>query len=314
MRRAWSSLCCILACASAHAQTQVPVLQYLGSAAFTGLPAPDGLATIWGMNMSDAAYSATSLPLPTHLGPTSVQICLTDGGDGFKCQDAPLLYVSPTQINLYMPANDYGSTDYNTETILTVGTQVVSGNVQIAQINPSIFDLGYDCDYDPLWHDTSPCGIQATQAGPLQVQRGAITDLAGNVITSLNPAHLNRYYVLYLTGLGVDGNWNSPFIPASDSTISLTLDPRPNDPLQTPYTVDVAPIYAGESSYVGLQQVNFIVTSEDIAGAILPCGNYRFDLRFQFWQALPFGTVYPDQHSLSLPVTIQESDIVGCSS
>ena len=52
--------------------------------------------TVLGTNLSDATYEATTYPLPTQLGPSSVTV------NGMA---APLFYASPTQINFQMPGS-----------------------------------------------------------------------------------------------------------------------------------------------------------------------------------------------------------------
>lgn len=58
-----------------------------------------GLVTIFGSNLASGTETATTTPLPTNLGGTTV----TFGG-----RAAFLLYVSPKQINLQVPLNDGG--------------------------------------------------------------------------------------------------------------------------------------------------------------------------------------------------------------
>ena len=57
--------------------------------------APGSVATIYGTNLTDAAVSATTVPLPTELRGTRVRV-----GDAF----APLFFASPGQINFQIPA------------------------------------------------------------------------------------------------------------------------------------------------------------------------------------------------------------------
>jgi uncharacterized protein (TIGR03437 family) len=61
---------------------------------------PGFIVTIFGMNLATTTASAQSVPLPLKLGGTSVTV----GGVA-----APLFYVSPTQINLQMPAQGSGA-------------------------------------------------------------------------------------------------------------------------------------------------------------------------------------------------------------
>jgi uncharacterized protein (TIGR03437 family) len=109
-----------------------PVVNSLvSSASFaTGAVGSGSIATIFGTNLTTQTLTATTLPLPMSLGGVSVSI----GGMG-----AALYYVSPTQVNIEMPA------DLPTGT----ATLMVNANgatttlaVQIAAISPSIFLIG----------------------------------------------------------------------------------------------------------------------------------------------------------------------------
>ena len=60
--------------------------------------APGSLVTLYGQSFSTETLAAEGFPLPTRLGTTEVII------NGSK---APLLYVSPTQINALAPAETY---------------------------------------------------------------------------------------------------------------------------------------------------------------------------------------------------------------
>ena len=71
------------------------ILSVVNGASFHPSGAPAAIMTIFGLRLSDATYQATTYPLPTQLGPTSVTV------NGVT---VPLFYVSPTQINFQMPS------------------------------------------------------------------------------------------------------------------------------------------------------------------------------------------------------------------
>ncbi len=62
--------------------------------------APEAIATIFGANLATAQAVATSVPLPTTLGGTTVTIKDSKGVDRL----APLFYVDKTQVNYQVPA------------------------------------------------------------------------------------------------------------------------------------------------------------------------------------------------------------------
>jgi len=87
----------VLLYTSVAAWCQTPVVSSLvNSASFQPTLGGSGtIGTIFGTNLATGIAAASSIPLPLQLGHTSVTV----GGIA-----APLLYVSPTQINLQMPA------------------------------------------------------------------------------------------------------------------------------------------------------------------------------------------------------------------
>jgi adhesin/invasin len=132
---------------------------------------PDGsggaLMTIFGRALSDAVYQATSLPLPTRLGPTSVTV------DGTP---VPLVYASPTQVNFQMPSG------------LAAGTvQVVANNTALNASSES-FSLVLTSADPGLF--VTPDGRAAALNQDLSLHTAATPQPAGAII------------VLYLTGPG----------------------------------------------------------------------------------------------------------------
>src|SRR5947199_9611259 len=60
--------------------------------------APGAIIAIFGNNLASASAGATSVPLPTSLAGTSVELV-----NGTSVQSLPLFYVSPAQINTELP-------------------------------------------------------------------------------------------------------------------------------------------------------------------------------------------------------------------
>lgn len=63
--------------------------------------APDSLATVYGNEIASLTVSATTLPWPTSLADISA-VMITDSAN--KLQYARLAYVSPTQMNIWVPS------------------------------------------------------------------------------------------------------------------------------------------------------------------------------------------------------------------
>jgi len=79
----------------------VRVSAVVEAAAYRRLPLPEGsIATIFGRNMAGSTTTASTLPLPTRLADVNVQLEHVSSG---VVSNAPLFFVSPTQINFLVP-------------------------------------------------------------------------------------------------------------------------------------------------------------------------------------------------------------------
>lgn len=103
----------------------------------TGLAAvaPESLATLYAPTTANASLSA-SPPWPAHLGNISLEVRDSDG----VTRAAPLLYVSPTQINFQVPAG----TALGEATLSIVddrGTTGTAGAMQVEPTAPGLFTV-----------------------------------------------------------------------------------------------------------------------------------------------------------------------------
>lgn len=97
--------------------------------------APNSLATAYGMDLATDNAGGTSVPLPVRFGGTSVSI--QDSAKNTTA--APLLYVSPTQVNFEVPV---GVADGAGQVTVTGGDGTESvASVQIARVAPGLFEL-----------------------------------------------------------------------------------------------------------------------------------------------------------------------------
>jgi uncharacterized protein (TIGR03437 family) len=151
-----------------------------------GPVAPGSLVAIFGANLAISTASATSFPLPTSLGNTSVRL------NGVLM---PLLYVSSTQVNAQIPFE----TSTGTMSIVATANGITSlpVTVQVSSTGPGIFLL------------------QETHA--------AATNLDGSINSSLNPAKAGSYVTVYFTGQGALDNPGSDGAPAPLKPLSRTL-------------------------------------------------------------------------------------------
>lgn len=117
-----------------HLTPGVAVTHTSGASYLPGSLAPDSLATAFGGTLTTGTAAATPSPagLPTTLANTTVTIIDSTGA----ALPAPLLYVSPTQINYLVPAK----TALGNATIQVAAPNgVTSAQVPITAVRPGIF-------------------------------------------------------------------------------------------------------------------------------------------------------------------------------
>jgi endoglucanase len=95
--------------------------------------APGSLVSIYGVEFTVQTAQATATPWPVALADITVQVTDASGATA----SAGLLYVSPGQINLQMPA--LAATGRATITVLRGSSRVASGTIQLTATAPAIF-------------------------------------------------------------------------------------------------------------------------------------------------------------------------------
>lgn len=190
-----------------------------------GPVAPGELITIFGANLgppSPTQGSVQSGVVANTVESTEVLI----GGTA-----APLLYVSPTQINTIIP---FGVSGASTQIQIDYqGQTVASTNVPVEAASPAVFSMN---------------GNGGGQ--------GAILNQNGSVNSSSNPAAPGSVVAIYATGAGLTA-------PASsDGAITTAPYPKPN--LAVSVTIDGLPaqvLYAGAAPglVAGVLQINAVV-------------------------------------------------------
>jgi len=105
----------------------------LSAASYNGELASESIAAAFGQNLASGTAVASSLPLPTTLAGTTVKIKDSEGAE----RDAPLFFVSPTQINYQVPAGtSVGIADV---TVYRGGNLVAKGTIPITDKAPGLF-------------------------------------------------------------------------------------------------------------------------------------------------------------------------------
>lgn len=218
-----------------HSATQQPILS------------PGELITIYGTGFNIAPFSAQSI-YPTTLSNTRVTV------NGIP---APLLYVSPTQINAVVPY-EITLLEAQQATQPTITAPVVvtydfmpstAFNVQVLPSAPGIFTV-------------APNGKGQGAIQNVDPQTGALT-----VNSAANPASKGSTIVIYATGVGI---WNQT--SADGAVITDVLDPPYYYPGAASLTIGGQPatlLYAGAAPNMvsGMLQVNAIVPDGVGSGA-----------------------------------------------
>ncbi|MGA2595724.1 MAG: hypothetical protein ABSH09_01805 [Bryobacteraceae bacterium] len=222
---------------AAGASAQSGSLSVVSAASYLPAVAPNSLASVFGSSLSGSTASAAlnaNGQLPTTLAGVTVQV---------NGENAPLLYVSPGQINLVVP--DDTTTGVATIAVKTGFGFAIQGTVLVNVSAPGLF------------------AINGSGSGPGAILNGV--NFAGPpflVQTAANPGTDKRTRLtVYGTGIRYSGNPDhDPSITNSDITVQA------HDAAGNSYTVEFAGAAPG---FFGLDQVNLILPAElDDAGIV----------------------------------------------
>jgi len=216
----------------------------VNAANFGGVgPAAGSLATIFGTDLATSTVTAGSLPLPEKLASTSVRV----GG-----VLAPLLYVSPTQINFQVPWQvccPGGGVPVTVSGAFSVSNVFT---MSVEPYGPAIFFIDFLTGQGAV-----VIANTNTYAAPLGSVPGA----------SARPAFRGEILTLYCIGLGPVTNMPSSGTAASSDPLSRVLDP-----VQVRVGGIIVPaIFAGLApGFVGMYQVNFQIPFNAPIGNFIP--------------------------------------------
>ncbi len=116
------------------ASSAAPQLAAVSAASFSGaILAPDSIASLFGVGMAGAAQASPGLPLPTTISGSQVVVRDAMG----VARAAPLFFVSPTQINLLIPAGT--ATGVATVKAVLNDGFVACGLATITSVAPALF-------------------------------------------------------------------------------------------------------------------------------------------------------------------------------
>lgn len=217
-----------LAIGCCHAQT---ISAVLNAASYTNNLAPGTWAAIFGINLATSTATAQSVPLPDELGGVSVTV----GG-----LPAPLLYVSPGQVNALIPfelpaipANSM----LNEPLVITTTAGSATQQIALTRTAPAVFTKNGSGDGNAIVLNsdftlatnvaTSPIIFYATGLGPVQTPVSSASGATGadqttdGVVVALGYQYVNVPYA----GLapGFPGVYQINVLPGSPPTNTLQL-------------------------------------------------------------------------------------------
>ncbi len=151
----------------------------------------EAIVSAFGSGMATATRHAASAPLPTTLGGTTIKVRDSAGGE----REAPLFFVSPTQVNFQIPP---GTANGAATIVITSGDGTVSqSSLEIVNVSPSLFSA-----------DATGRGLAAAQIqrdGSSTMDATVLFDpLKGQMVAvpiDLSAANKDVYLVLYATGV-----------------------------------------------------------------------------------------------------------------
>lgn len=207
----------------------VGVLNAASSAPFTAFLSPGEFVTIYGSGLADTTTSA-SVPFPNNLGGVTVSV---------NEVQAPIYYVSPTQISFVVPF---------------VTTQAV------AQIQ--VTNNGKDSNvFTNFVGQTSVGAFTNTPVGGNGIAAAERPDYS--VVSESNPAQVGETVAVYVAGMGpvsnqpMDGT-AAPSSPLSNTTNSPSVYLTDSSGNSAQATVTFSGLAPG---FAGLYQVNFTIPS-----------------------------------------------------
>lgn len=210
--------------------TATPLASVLAASFVGGSLAPLSIVTAFGQVLAASTQEAAGQPLPVTLANTTVTVKDSTGAE----RQAPLLYVSPSQINYLVP--DGAALGPAVVSVISQGRLTAAGGVNIDSVAPGLFTANFD-------GRGAPAAVAVTVAPDLtqsvqQVARcGAALGSCVTVPIDLGPP--GTQVVLTLYGTGIRGRSSLAAVTAKIGGLDA--------PVQ----------YAGaQAEFAGLDQVN----------------------------------------------------------
>jgi len=197
----------------------------------TGI-APGSLLSIFGRNLATTTAAQVALPVPTQLEGTRVL---------FGNQDAPVLFVSPGQVNIQAPHELQAGTSVNVA-VVTGGGSSAPTMVSVVAARPEVFVID---------------GMLGGRAAALRAD--------GTVATAANSVTRGEIVSIYCTGFG------SVTPKTATGAVATAAAPADNPVFVQVGGLSAQVLYAGVApGFVGLFQVNALVPLNAPTGDSVP--------------------------------------------
>ena len=190
--------------------------------------APGSLATAQGTDLATTTLNFTGSAWP----PTSSGTSVTIQDAGGNITQAPLLYISPGQVNFYVPASV--ATGAATITIASGDGATSKATVQVSAVAPGIFELNSS-------HLAAAVGILVSASGAQTPFNVYAVDSSNTIVANpINLGSATDEAVIELYGTGIQA--------AGTNNVTVTVNGAP-----------VQVLYAGPSSDQGEDQINVVL-------------------------------------------------------
>ena len=213
-------------------QSSTPVTTVSAASYEATAIAPDAIVAAFGTNLATQTAGANTLPLPTTLGGTTVEV---------NGQAAQLFFVSPGQINFVIPS---GVSPGSASVVVRAGNGITSnGTVQVAQAGAAVFSANSDGQGVPA------ALLLRLKANGQQLYEAVsqLNQSTGRLVTKaidLGPEGEKVFLVLFLSGIRKAPD------PNSDGNVRENVHVLLGG-------ADLTPDYAGaQGGFIGLDQIN----------------------------------------------------------
>lgn len=201
---------------------------------------PGSLVTVFGASLAGVTASAAAVPLPRALGGAQMQT-----GNGAAI---PLLFASPTQVNLQLPWDLDPAAAPSLKSIVGVLTSAAEP-LRLAAVSPAIYTLG------------------GSQGAILIANTSSVAARPSAALPNARPARAGEYLSIFATGLGAVDHppatgAATPASPIASTTAAVTV---------TIGGRKCIPIFAGLApGLVGVYQVNVQIPPTVSPGDAVP--------------------------------------------